>query len=133
MDYVLVFILAFLAGGWAVTSGILFDLSPVGVWFAASLGSLSFLALALTAGGRLRALIVPRISGESGEQQIRDKAGAMVDRWGTAGFGLIGPVIIGPTLSIVGALALGLDRRKFALMFAIGTVVGSGAMALIIG
>ena len=61
MDYVLVFILAFLAGGWAVTSGILFDLNPLGVWIAASLGSIAFLAIALTAGGRLRDLLVRRL------------------------------------------------------------------------
>ena len=56
----------------------------------------------------------------------------MVERWGTAGFGLIGPVIIGPSLSILGALVLGLDRRKFALMFTIGTVVGFALLALLV-
>ena len=130
MEYVLVFILAMLSGGWAVTSGILFDLNPIGVWIAASLGSLAFLGIALTAGGRLRDLLVERLGGESGEEAIRDKAGAMVDRWGTAGFGLVGPLIIGPSLSILGALVIGLDRRKFAAMFAIGTVVGFGLVAI---
>ena len=52
-------------------------------------------------------------------------------RWGTAGFGLIGPIIIGPSLSILGALVLGLDRRRFALMFTIGTVAGFGLMAFV--
>ena len=61
MDYVLVFILALLAGRWAVTFGILFDLHPLGVWIAASLGSMAFLAIALTAGGRLRDLLVRRL------------------------------------------------------------------------
>ncbi len=81
MEYVLVFILAFLAGGWAVSSGILFDLNPVGVWISASLGSMAFLAIALTAGGRVRDLLVRRLGGESAEQQIREKAGPMVERW----------------------------------------------------
>ena len=56
----------------------------------------------------------------------------MVDRWGTAGFGLVGPLIIGPSLSILGALVMGLDRRKFAAMFAIGTVVGFGLLAFVV-
>ena len=114
-----------------MTSGILFDLNPIGVWIAASLGSLSFLAVALTAGGKLRDVLVRRLGGESGEQQIRDKAGSMVERWGITGFGLIAPVIIGPSLSILGALVLGLDRRRFALMFTIGTVLGFGVLAFV--
>jgi len=132
VEYVLVFILAFLAGGWAVSSGILFDLNPVGVWISASLGSMAFLAIALTAGGRVRDLLVRRLGGESAEQQIRDKAGSMVERWGTTGFGLIGPLILGPSLSILGALVLGLDRRAFAIMFTVGTVVGFGVMAFVV-
>jgi hypothetical protein len=132
VEYVLVFILAFLAGGWAVSSGILFDLNPVGVWIAASLGSMAFLGVALTAGGKLRDLLVRRLGGESGEQKIREKVGPMVDRWGTAGFGLIGPLVVGPSLSILGALVVGLDRRRFAIMFTIGTVVGFGVLALVV-
>jgi len=130
VEYVLVFILAFLAGGWAVTSGILFDLNPIGVWMAACLGSAVFLAVALVGGGRLRDVLVERLGGAGGEDAVREKAGPMVERWGTTGFGLIGPLIIGPALSILGALVLGLDRRKFAVVFTIGTVVGFGLLAI---
>ena len=70
-----------------------------------------FLAIALTAGGWLRDLLVRRLGGEDAEASVRERAGPMVERWGTAGFGLIGPVVIGPIVGF-GLLAFAVDLLR---------------------
>lgn len=120
-DYVLVGVLAFFAGGWAIPAGVLFGLSRVGVWAAASVGSSIGIAFMVYVGGRGRDAIASRAGG-SEPVEVDRRARAMVDRWGVGGLAVVGTLVLGPTITTLAALALGVDRRRFTVWAVVATV-----------
>lgn len=129
-DYVLVFVLAILAGGWAVPSGISFGLSPPGVWLASAAGSSLGLFVMTVVAGRGWDGLVHR-TGARDRAAVHSRARAISERWGVVGLALMGTVLLGPTVTTLAAVTLGLDRRRF-LLWAVGsTVVLNAALALV--
>lgn len=128
-DYVLVGILAFLAGGWAVPSGISFGLSPLGVWLASAAGSsLGLVAMTVVAGRGWDGLL--RRFGVRDRSVVSPRARALIERWGDVGLAVVGTVVLGPTVTTLTAVALGIDRRRF-LLWAVGaTVVLNAGLAI---
>lgn len=120
-DYVLVGVLAFFAGGWAIPAGVTFELSSVGVWAAASVGSSLGIAFTIYLGGRVGDMASRRFGAP--ELVAHPRARGILDRWGVAGLAVIGTVVLGPTLTVVAALTLGVDRRRFC-MWAIAATIG---------
>lgn len=53
-----------------------------------------------------------------------------VDRYGVRGLGIVGPIFPGVTASVVGGLALGLDRRALGKWMTIGIIVMYGLYTL---
>ena len=123
LDFVLVFILAILAGGWAVTAGVVFGLNPLGVLVAAVFGSLTYAVGVLLLGGRWRDQLVTRLWPGAQERIDNSRAGEIMERWGVPGLA-VGSILIGPSLSLLAALVFGVDRRIFFAWFAAATVVG---------
>ena len=127
-DYVLVGVLAFFAGGWAIPAGITFGLSSVGVWTAASIGSSLGIAFMIYLAGRVGDVATRRFG--SPELVANPRARSILDRWGVAGLALIGTVLLGPTLTVVAALALGVDRRRFTMWAIVATIGVSTVITL---
>jgi len=128
-DYVLVGILAFFAGGWAIPAGVLFGLSRVGVWAAASLGSSAGIAFMVYVAGRGRDAISRR-RGVSDEIEVHHRARVLVERWGVGGLAVVGTVVLGPTITTVAAIALGVDRLRFAVWAIVATLGVSTVLTL---
>ncbi len=128
-DYVLVGVLAFFAGGWAIPAGVLFGLSRIGVWAAASLGSSIGIAFMVYVGGRARDAMERRLN-RSDQTEVNRRARAMAERWGVGGLALVGTVVLGPTITTMAALALGVDRRRFTVWAIIATLGVSTVLTL---
>lgn len=124
VEYGLVFILTLLAGGWSIPAGILFGLNPVGVYIAASLGSVLWTLAAMTLGGRLRDRAMARFVPDAAERVASSKAGVIVARWGIVGLATVGSVVLGPTLTILAALVFGVERKRFLSWYVASTLVG---------
>ena len=130
LEFAVVFVLAMLAGGWAIAAGVLIGLDPWGVYFAAVLGSLTFAALVLTLGPRLRDRAFQRFFPDAESKVRESRATEIVDRWGTPGLALFGSILLGPTITLLAALILGLDRKRFAVWWLISTVVGFAGVTI---
>lgn len=131
LEYALVFVLTILAGGWSIPAGILFELNPVGVYLAAVLGSIVFTLVALSLGGRFRDHIQQRFFPDAEERVAASRAGEIIDRWGVAGLATVGGLVLGPTVTLMTALVLGIDRSKFLRWYVASTVVGFALLTVV--
>lgn len=149
MRYLVVFVVGFVLGGWAVPLGFVFDMGAPTVFMVAAGGGLFGCWLFLLAGGRIERYVRSRrrlrghVDPETDETDETDevdpgggRVGRLVDRYGARGLGLVGPIVPGVTASVVGGLALGLDRRELGKWLSIGIIVMYGlytaAVALLI-
>lgn len=129
VDYGLVVVLAFLAGGWAVPSGISFGLPPLGVWAASSTGSCLGLVVMTVVAGRGWDSLLHRLGVGKGPA-IHPRARAIAERWGVIGLGVAGTVVMGPTVTTLTAVGLGLNRRTFLTWAVVATVVLNALLAV---
>lgn len=123
-DYVLVVILTIFAGAWSLPAGISFGLDPLGVYLAAVIGSVTYSMLLLVVGGRASDAVFERLVPDAKEKIAEGRAARILDRWGVPGFGLVGPLVLGPTITVAAAVLLGIDRRRFATWYVLSTILG---------
>ncbi len=123
-DYVLVFLLTLLAGALSIPAGLEFGLDPIGVFVAATVGSLGFMSLVLLVGKRVQHFLFTKVFKGLGGGVEQSRANEIVSRWGVVGLATIGGLVLGPTLTLGAALLLGVDLRRFAIWYALATVVG---------
>lgn len=130
LDYLLVVVIAVLAGAWSIPIGILLGLPPQGVWAASVIGSLAWTYAVLFAGGRLRGRLFERYLPTVEDRIQHGRARQIVDRWGVAGLALVGGLVLGPTLTLVAALVFDVPRPQFAAWYTASVVVGFGLLVL---
>lgn len=137
---VVVMLAGFVMGGWAIPLGLLLGLSPFATFLSAATGGLVGCWAFLLAGDRITTLLSRRrgvAAGGHGDVAATDERRELsrirrfVDRYGARGLGIVGPIFPGVTASIVGGLALGLERRSFGTWLSIGIVVMYGSYALV--
>ena len=125
IDYLIVFILAMLAGLWATAAGVFMELDPFAVFLVAVAGSVAFTGIVLFVGGSWRDKLVAAYMPDADERIAESKMGTVLDRYGVPGFAFAS-IIFGPGLSLAGVLVLGINRRHFFLWYAPITIVGYG-------
>lgn len=124
LDYVLVFILSLVAGGWAIPAGLLLGLPPLAVYLIAVLGGILLAVVVLTAGERVRTWVLERLAPGTDGRAPNARAVRITARWGPAGLATLGAMVLGPTLTLLTSLVLGVDRIRFLAWYAGGTAVG---------
>lgn len=129
VEYLIVFILAILAGLWATAAGVFMELDPWLVFLVATVGSLVFTSVVLFAGGPVRDRIVAKSLGDMDDRIAASSMGATFERYGVPGFS-IASIVFGPGLSLAGVLILGIDRKRFLAWYAPITVIGYGLATL---
>jgi len=126
VDYALTFILALLAGAWAIPAGILFGLAPLGVFVVTTLGSLAFAAVFLLVGQRAHDALFERLMPGAADRVSSSRAGGIVQRWGAPGLAVVGGLVLGPTVTLLAALVLPVDVKNFTGWYVASTIVGFG-------
>ena len=125
LEYLIVFVLAMLAGLWATAAGVFMELNPIAVFLVAVAGSFTFTLVVLFVGGSRRDTFVATYMPDADERVAESKLGEVLNRYGVPGFAFAS-IIFGPGLTLAGVLALGVDRKRFFLWYAPITVVGDG-------
>ena len=123
MDYLVVIAATLFIGGFSIPIGLLLGLSPLAVYVTATLAALGYAAAVLGAGGPVRDWVMRRFAHNDDESSDDGKAGRLVDRWGVPGLAGIGSVVLGPTITLLAALTLGVDLKKFGLWYGAATIV----------
>jgi len=126
MEYLVVAVLGFLFGGFAIPAGFLLGLSAVETWLAACAGGIGGMLLFLLVGGKLREWII-RKANVSDEAQERGKR--ILGKYGIRGLGLIGPIFPGVTASVLIGVGAGAERTELARWMTIGIVTLYGVYA----
>ena len=143
MKYLAVALAGFVLGGWSVPLGFALGMGPIATFVSAAVGGLIGCWVFLLAGDSIEAFLsrhkktseARAASGDDGDSETVEavddtakseasagKVSGFVDRFGVRGLGLIGPLFPGVTVSVVGGLALGLDRRQLGKWLSIGIV-----------
>lgn len=144
MKHLAVALAGFVLGGWAVPMGFVLGLGPLATFAASASGGLAGCWAFLLLGDRFSEWLGHRKGGKAsqfGARAVDDlaegeppKAQAqlerLVDKYGVRGLGLVGPIFPGVTASVVGGMALGLDRRSLAKWMTIGIIVMYGLYTL---
>jgi len=146
MKFLAVMFAGLALGGWAVPMGFVLDLGPATTFAAAASGGLLGCWAFLLAGERISAFMRERrgktkenLVGAANEptqqcDDVADQPGDVdagrvrkfVDRFGVRGLGIVGPLFPGVTASVIGGLALGLDRRLLGKWMTIGIILMYG-------
>lgn len=122
--------LTLLAGGLSIPAGVQFGPDRIGVYVAATFGSLGFMSVVLVVGQRVQDFLFAEVFTGLGERIEVSRASDIVDRWGVVGLATIGSLILGPTVTLGAALLLGVDRRRFAIWYSLSTAVGFAVFTL---
>jgi hypothetical protein len=105
----------------AVPAGIAMGLPAVLVWAATVTGALLCVAVVVYAGDKLRSWLVRRLGhGRGGEG---GRARRLWERYGVAGWGLVGPLLLGVPLAAALGVGLGAPRRKLAVWLGAGAIL----------
>lgn len=123
LEYAILFVVAILAGGWAIPAGLLFDLNPLGVYLTCLIASIFTTVALLSLGSRFQHRIVDRIVPDAESKVADGSAQELLDRWGVPGLAVVGGVVLGPTVTILAALFLDVDRRRFTGLYLTSTAV----------
>ena len=110
--------ISFVSGGFAIPIGFALGLAPIEVYIAASAGSLVGLVVFLFAGDKVRARLMR--DREPREPDPDSRIPQLTNRYGAKGLGLVGPIFPGVTASVVIGLSLGLKRSSIARWTSIG-------------
>ena len=128
IDYVITLILSLLAGAWSIPAGILFGLNPIGVFVVAALGSLAFAGVFLLVGQRTHDVLFEQVMPGAADRVSSSRAGEIVQRWGAPGLAIVGGLILGPTITLLAALVLPVDVKRFAGWYVASTIIGFGLL-----
>ena len=120
-----------LSGGFAIPIGFALGLSPLTVYLAATIGSLSGLIVFLFAGGKVRSRFSKSPDPDEGadldtdeaERRTDSRSHRLVERYGAKGLGMVGPIFPGVTGSVIIGLGMGLERKAIARWMSLGIAV----------
>lgn len=133
-----VILVAVLSGALAIPLGIIIGLHPLTVYLLTVATATTVAWTLLLGGHRLRVAIADRFGhGEHTETRTR----AFVERYGSVGLGLIGPLFPGTVASSISGVAVGIESKHLgrwltigiAIWFAIYTVIWWAAARAVIG
>ena len=128
IDYAITFVLTLLAGAWSIPAGILFGLDPMGVYVVATIGGLAFAVVFLAIGQRAHDALFERVMPGAADRVSSSRAGEIVQRWGAPGLAIVGGLVLGPTITLLAALVLPVDIKRFAMWYAGSTIIGFGLL-----
>lgn len=127
-DYALLFVVAGFAGGWAIPVGITFGMDPLAVMVLCWLGTVVVTAIWMELGDRGRAVLVARLGSDAERRIVEGRAARIVDRWGVVGLATGGLLVLGPTITMLAVLVLGVDGRRFLIWSSVSTIVMFAAL-----
>ncbi len=119
--WIVVALMGFVSGGFAIPIGYALGLSVIEVYFSAVAGSMAALVVFIFAGDKLRARLAPNRPPKEPDEDSR--VTELANRYGEKGLGLIGPLFPGVTASVVLGLALGMNKKSLARWTSIGIAV----------
>jgi hypothetical protein len=119
----LVALVGLLLGGWAIPLGFVIGLSPLGIYLAAVAGGLIGGIAFLLLGDHMSTWLRTRHERDTGSgPSMPPWLGRVVDTYGSRGLGLVGPLILGVTASVIACVALDLDRGPFVRWMTVSIV-----------
>ena len=74
--------------------------------------------------------IQQRFFPDAEDKVASSRAGEIIDRWGVVGLATVAATVLGPTVTLMAALVLGVDRARFLRWYLAGTVVGFGLLTV---
>ena len=101
-------LVATVSGLLAMPIGIFLGLHPLTVYVTTVVTAIAAMWLLLTGGHRLRVAIADRLA--HGEQ-TGNRARRLVERYGSVGLGLVGPLFPGVVVSSISGVAVGIEAR----------------------
>ena len=113
----------------AMPAAIALKLEPAAAATLIAVTSSLGVILAVYASGALRARFAAKFGKES---YLGGRTAKYMEKYGTVGIGLLAPVVLGPILTCICAIALGAKPRQLALSTVAGVVLWSFVIYLLL-
>ena len=128
---IVVGIISFVSGGFAIPIGFALGLAPLTVYLAATIGSLVGLVVFLFAGDKVRSRFAKSpdpdedadLGTDEAERRADTRSRRLVERYGAKGLGMVGPIFPGVTGSVIIGLGMGLERKAILRWMSLGIAV----------
>jgi membrane protein DedA with SNARE-associated domain len=127
----IVFLLG-IAGIWkAIPVGFILKLDPFLIFISTSIGALVGVLIIYFLGTKVKSYMVRRMNRKERLKKKSKKVHNLIDRYGTAGTGLIGPLVFGPNMTMALGLVLIRAEKKLLVWTLVGTVTWSVVLTIV--
>jgi membrane protein DedA with SNARE-associated domain len=127
--FVLVYLTGLLGIWKAVPVGFLFGLHPLGTWLFTVLGATTAVFILYFFGTRIRTFL-ERKRKKPFKKSAQHRAVRLMDKYGTAGLGFFGVLLMGPNLTLLIGIALVSSPRKLLVWTLAGILVWTLGLTL---
>lgn len=110
---------AAVSGGWVIPIGLLLGLGATTTLVAAYVGAMGMTTVTVLLGGRVREWLLRRLGPDAQERVREGRAPQLLDRWGVVGLASFGMIVLGPTVTVLAVLLLGVPRGRFLVRAAV--------------
>jgi membrane protein YqaA with SNARE-associated domain len=130
VDYMLIFLMGMLGIWKAVPLGLLLNAPPVGVFLMTSLGAIAGVLILFFFGSKIRNFVIQRRSNKH-KNAKENRAALLFEKFGAAGLGFLGCLIMGPNMTIILGLVVVKSQKKLLYWTLTGIIVWSLALITI--
>lgn len=114
----------------AVPVGFIVGMNPILIYLTTLTGASAGIITIYLLGSRIKKFIMTRLD-RKGMKKKKGQVDKMVQKYGTAGLGLLGPLLIGPNATMALGIVVIQRIKKLLAYTIIGTAVWSAALTLL--
>ena len=126
----MVFIMGVLGIWKAIPLGFLLGLNPVYIFLATFFGASAGILSIYFMGSRIKEYVIARMD-RKGIRRRKGQVDKLLQQYGKAGLGLIGPLVIGPNATMALGIVLIDEVKKLLVFTVIGTAAWSTALTML--
>ena len=129
-SYILIFLTGMLGIWKAVPVGVALGADPLGIWLMTTLGAILAVIILYFFGNRIREYLAKRRKPRTDSKKSL-RAARLFDRYGTAGLGFLGCLLIGPNMTMLIGLVIVKSPSRLLYWTMAGVVIWSFALTLL--
>jgi membrane protein DedA with SNARE-associated domain len=128
--YISVFLMGLLGIWKAVPLGFVLNIHPLGIFLMTSSGAIIAVFILYFFGGKIRNYILKKRE-RGGKRQKENRATRLFEKYGAAGLGFLGCLLMGPNMTIILGLVIVKSQKKFLFWTVAGIIVWTLLLTLI--
>lgn len=130
LDYVLIFLMGMLGIWKAIPLGLLLKAHPVSIFLLTALGASAAVLILFFFGNKIRDYVLIKRE-QKHKSNKKNPASKLFQKYGAAGLGLLGCLLIGPNMTIILGMVVVKSQKKLLYWTLAGIVVWSMVLTIL--